>query len=109
MDFDSYFDINRIDEHGSFYGLSNNNGSTGYQTIHTLTTSAALFKFILNKYLEKYKYSRPEYLKDFYIASDLVCKYTFMVLIKILQNLKGMLSFCWLVPLALVKVHWHPC
>ena len=29
----------------------------------------------MSKYLEKFKYSRPEYLKDFYIASDLVCKY----------------------------------
>jgi 2-phosphoglycerate kinase len=28
----------------------------------------------MSKHLEKYKYSRPEYLKDFYIASDLVCK-----------------------------------
>ena len=37
--------------------------------------SATLFKFILKKYLvEKYNYSRPEYLKDFYVASDLVCK-----------------------------------
>mgnify|MGYP001806471091 CR=1 FL=1 len=28
----------------------------------------------MSKHLEKYKYSRPEYLKDFYIASDLVRK-----------------------------------
>lgn len=45
-----------------------------YQQITTITTSAPLFKYILSKHLEKYKYSRPEYLKDFYIASDLVCK-----------------------------------
>lgn len=42
--------------------------------IHTVTTSSGLFKYILTKHLEKYKYSRPEYLKDFYIACDLVCK-----------------------------------
>lgn len=39
-----------------------------------MTVPASMFKYILNKYLEKYKYSRPEYLKDFYIASDLVRK-----------------------------------
>jgi hypothetical protein len=34
-----------------------------------------LFKYVLKQFLvEKYKYSRPEYLKDFYVASDLVCK-----------------------------------
>lgn len=47
---------------------------TKHQYITTVTTSAPLFKYILSKHLEKYKYSRPEYLKDFYITSDLVCK-----------------------------------
>jgi hypothetical protein len=47
-----------------------------YEEITTITTSATLFKFILSRFLEKYKYYRPEYLKDFYIASDLVCKDT---------------------------------
>jgi hypothetical protein len=43
--------------------------------ITTITVSAPLFKYILKRYLvEKYRYSRPEYLKDFYVASDLVCK-----------------------------------
>jgi len=45
-----------------------------HRQITAITTSTALFKYILSKHLEKYKYSRPEYLKDFYIASDLVCK-----------------------------------
>jgi hypothetical protein len=43
--------------------------------ITTITVPAPLFKYILKRYLvEKYRYSRPEYLKDFYVASDLVCK-----------------------------------
>lgn len=43
--------------------------------ITTITVSAPLFKYVLKKYLvDKYKYSRPEYLKDFYVASDLVRK-----------------------------------
>lgn len=46
-----------------------------------MTTSAPLFKYILSKHLEKYKYSRPEYIKDFYIASDLVCKNPHVIVI----------------------------
>ena len=43
--------------------------------ITTITVPAPLFKYILKRYLVyKYRYSRPEYLKDFYVASDLVCK-----------------------------------
>ena len=75
VDFENHFDLLRTDEHGKLYDLpSTNNGSNQAQQIHTITTSGPLFKYILNKHLEKYKYSRPEYLKDFYIASDLVCK-----------------------------------
>jgi hypothetical protein len=47
--------------------------------ITTITVSAPLFKYVLKKYLvDKYKYSRPEYLKDFYVASDLVRKFIYL-------------------------------
>ena len=49
--------------------------------IITITVSAPLFKYVLKKYLvDKYKYSRPEYLKDFYVASDLVRKLIYLLL-----------------------------
>lgn len=38
----------------------------------------------MNKHLEKYKYSKPEYLKDFYIASDLVCKFIYIYVLQFL-------------------------
>lgn len=49
--------------------------STPLKHFSTITISGTLFKFILKRYLvEKFNYSRPEYLKDFYVASDLVRK-----------------------------------
>ena len=57
-----------------------------YKHIHTLTIHGGLFKFILNKYLEKYKYNRPEYINDFYIACDLVCKLLLLVIIIRIQK-----------------------
>jgi len=50
--------------------MKNENNNKG--NIKTVSTSTSLFKYVLNKHLEKYNYSRPEYLKDFHIASDLV-------------------------------------
>lgn len=68
LDFNQHFDLQRVNDI-SMEGKGDN------KHIITVTISAPLFKFILKKYLvEKYKYSRPEYLKDFYVASDLVCK-----------------------------------
>ena len=74
VDFESHFDIQK----NELYKIDSNDASkeqqTPYKQITTVTTSAPLFKYILTKHLEKYKYYRIEYIKDFYIASDLVCK-----------------------------------
>lgn len=69
IEFDQHFDLNKEND------ISVEKKESGKKHIITVTISAPLFKFVLKKYLvEKYKYSRPEYLKDFYVASDLVCK-----------------------------------
>ena len=59
-----------------FFGLASSGDEPGKarRQIASLTTSTPLFKFVLSRHLEKYKYSRPEYLKDFFIAADLVRK-----------------------------------
>lgn len=75
VDFEDHFDLKLADEQGVLFNIpSESTNRTHYPQIQTVTTSAPLFKYILQKHLEKYKYQRPEYLKDFYIASDLVCK-----------------------------------
>lgn len=104
INFEEHFDIQlRAGEgtEGFSDGLSQN-CSKQYRQITTITTSAPLFKCILSKHLDKYKYSRPEYLKDFYIASDLVCKNK---LNDIFQNPKGASWFFWPAPQELAKVH----
>ncbi len=40
--------------------------------ITMVSTRNTFFKYLMNKHLEKYRYSKEKYLKDFYIASDLV-------------------------------------
>jgi hypothetical protein len=73
VDFEDHFDLNTADEQGILFNIpSEQTSKTHYPQILTVTTTGPLFKYILQKHLEKYKYQRPEYLKDFYIASDLV-------------------------------------
>lgn len=76
IDFDLHYDISDCEDHIIANNEESNN--LGYKRVHTMTISSTLFKFILNKYLERYKYTRPEYIKDFYIASDLVCIYLYL-------------------------------
>lgn len=45
-----------------------------------------MFKYILNKHLDKFKYSKPDYLKDFYIASELVCNHIQIIIIFIVAK-----------------------
>ncbi len=50
--------------------------------ISVVSTRNSYFKHLMNKHLEKYRYSKEKYLKDFYIASDLVqCKKHIIVLL----------------------------
>lgn len=75
MDFEDHFDLKIADEQGILFNIPTDiSNKTHYSQISTVTTSGPLFKYILQKHLEKYKYYKPEYQKDFYIASDLVCK-----------------------------------
>lgn len=75
VDFEDHFDLKLADGQGILFNIPQDyQNRTHYPQIQTVTTSGPLFKYILQKHLEKYKYYKPEYQKDFYIASDLVRK-----------------------------------